>query len=195
MKLNLGCGKRHMPREYGWVNVDRSSKVGADEVVDIFQYPWHWDANTVDAVYASHIIEHIPHEPKMNPLVEVNSVMRARWQEIEDYDGWYCFFGELWRVCKPNARIQIVAPFGFTYGAFQDPTHTRFLVPQSFAYLTAEMVGGEDFDYNIPCLYRVDSCQFDMPKDYQGGMDKFGEDLPHTWNLTRNMYVELTVLK
>jgi hypothetical protein len=204
MKLNLGSGKNHLPIESGWVNIDKSDRVGADKIMDIFKFPWDFLDNSVEEFNLSHIVEHIPHEIKYAefPASETSlhspggiSLIRwvKRWNYLKEYDGFYAFFGEMWRIGKNGAKVHVVSPYGYTHEAFQDPTHTRNLVPQSFAYLTQEMVDGPDFDYNIPCMYKVVSCKFDLPNSMQES--EFAKVLTHWWDLTRNMYVELEIIK
>jgi hypothetical protein len=72
----------------------------------------------------------------------------------EEFDGFFVFFEECWRIMKPDALIHIRAPFGVSYASLCDPTHTRYLTPGSFGYLAGQ---DEDapFDYNIQCRYEV----------------------------------------
>lgn len=204
MKLNLGCG-RH-PRE-GWVNIDRSDIPEVDRRMDLFRYPWNIPDDSVEEVYCSHIIEHIPHEPKFSlegipvgslsaPIhVSEDSWSLKRWEELAQFDGFFCFFAEIWRVSKPNTIVEIVCPYGMTFGALQDPTHTRYIVPQSFAYLTSEIQNSPDFEYNVPCLYEIIGVRFDLPSNYEGKEELFAHDKDYFWNITRNMYVQLKVIK
>src|SRR5690606_36279029 len=50
-------------------------------------------------------------------------------------DGFYCFFSELNRVLVPGALVHIIVPYALSTGAFQVPTHRRFMTPDSFGYL------------------------------------------------------------
>jgi hypothetical protein len=49
-------------------------------------------------------------------------------------DAWYCMFYELWRVCTPGSIIHILSPYAWSQGAIVDPTHTRYLTPESFQH-------------------------------------------------------------
>jgi SAM-dependent methyltransferase len=55
MLLNLGCGN-HILKDC--INVDVSPYPGVDEVVDLSAPHWHWEDNSIDGIYANHIIEH-----------------------------------------------------------------------------------------------------------------------------------------
>ena len=56
IKLNLGCGSKKLP---GFVNVDSQPMEDPDVVVRLDVDRWPWDDNSVEAVEASHVIEHI----------------------------------------------------------------------------------------------------------------------------------------
>lgn len=142
--LNLGCGKvilpAHRPQhhwvipediytECEWVNVDHSPDVGANQVFDLFKYPWPLPSATYEGALLSHIAEHIPH------TINADDSERGRYLASLP-DGFYAFFAELYRVTKPNAPIHVIYPYALSTGAFQDPTHHRYIVPETFSYLT-----------------------------------------------------------
>ena len=60
MLLNLGSGNHILPN---CINVDITPYAGVDEVVDLSIFPWKWADNSIDGIYANHIIEHLP-DPK-----------------------------------------------------------------------------------------------------------------------------------
>lgn len=55
-RLNLGCGFAH---EDGYVNVDAFEVCKPDEVVNLDQYPWPWEDNSVDEILMLHTLEHL----------------------------------------------------------------------------------------------------------------------------------------
>lgn len=57
MRLNLGCGSHILPASEGWVNIDIHPGEGVDRVMSIvaLDYP----AESVDEIFARHVIEHI----------------------------------------------------------------------------------------------------------------------------------------
>jgi len=102
MKLNLGCGGKKLP---GWVNVDSQPMEDPDAVADLTT-PWPWPDSSVDEVFASHVIEHIaPVGPFMH------------------------FMSELWRVCKPGAKVEIILPHPRHDIFLSDPTHVHAVMP------------------------------------------------------------------
>lgn len=54
MKLHLGCGNIHLN---GWTNIDARPTDAADMVMDISTLD-HIENNTVDLIYACHVLEH-----------------------------------------------------------------------------------------------------------------------------------------
>lgn len=84
MKLNVG-GQQTIGRfPIGWICVDILA--GADIQQDISTTPLPWGANVADAVYCSHVIEHI-------------------WPWRHDF-----VVSEFYRVMKPGARLRVVVP-------------------------------------------------------------------------------------
>lgn len=159
--LNLGCGKTHFPsaKPAGhelvdaavytyplFVNIDKVEGVGADLVFDIFQYPWPLQDATFDGAIAAHLLEHVPHDIKINPTFEGSQ----RAKELSQLqDGWYAFFSELYRVLTPGALVHIVSPYGFSDGGITDPSHTRYLTMNTFTHsMTPEVGDGSTFKYN-----------------------------------------------
>ncbi len=108
MKLNLGCGH---DSKAGWTNVDRVALPGVDFVWDLERMPWPWPDDSCEAVYASHVLEHLPDK------------MRA----IE----------EIWRVCRHGASIEIRLPAWNHPLLWQDPTHRTAWHLDNFDYFQA----------------------------------------------------------
>ncbi len=106
MRLNLGCGGKILP---GWVNVDKFDTCGPDQVVDLEQFPWPWDDNTVTEVLLSHVLEHLG-------------------AATDTYLG---IIKELYRVCCDGAAITIVVPHPRHDNFLGDPTHVRPIVPDN----------------------------------------------------------------
>jgi len=133
-KLDLGAGRT--PRD-GFEAVDILP--GSAWLVNLASGSrWPWDDESVDELYSSHFIEHIPAE-----LV----VTRHGYQ-----DALLWFFDEAFRVCKAGALFTLRWPAYDHVWAFQDPTHRRFIPPQTLHYLCR--VGREELrvqGYNVRC--------------------------------------------
>jgi predicted SAM-dependent methyltransferase len=80
--LNLGCGQRWHP---DWRNVDLISTAPEVEAIDLLK-PWPFEHNFYDAIYCSHVLEHIPR--KTAPQ----------------------FVRQCWDVLKPGGILRIVVP-------------------------------------------------------------------------------------
>lgn len=102
LRLDLGAGQHPQP---GFVPIDR-------DTVDLFVTPWPWDTSTVDQVWCSHFVEHVPN------LIG--------------------FMNELWRILRGGASATIVHPYQHSSTAWGDPTHVRALNEDSWAYYNAE---------------------------------------------------------
>ena len=79
MILNLGCGKHIMK---GVVNIDIIKP--ADQLLDLSVMPWIWLNESVDGIFAAHIMEHFPDQEK--------------------------FLSECYRILKPGGFLKLNLP-------------------------------------------------------------------------------------
>ncbi|HEY9691121.1 MAG TPA: methyltransferase domain-containing protein [Oculatellaceae cyanobacterium] len=108
LRVDIGCGTN---KPANFTGVDIYPGVGVDIVADIskeFPFP----DSSVDELRAHDIIEHLP-------------------ERIHTMN-------EIWRVCKPGAKVDIRVPSTDGRGAFQDPTHISFWNINSFLYYCNE---------------------------------------------------------
>jgi predicted SAM-dependent methyltransferase len=117
IRLDLGCGVRP---KVGFEGVDKCA-VNADWHVDLLQFPWPWGDGTVAELHSAHFLEHIPAECDDSG---VDLLVR--------------FMDEAWRVLKPGGKFTVIVPNARSNRAFQDPTHRRFFVAETFWYFNAE---------------------------------------------------------
>jgi predicted SAM-dependent methyltransferase len=102
--IDLGCGPHKIPGSFG---VDRIPSPNVDLVCDLERFlPLKTDC--VDAVHASHLLEHIHN---LVGLME-----------------------EIYRVCRTGALVDIEVPYFTSRGAFRDPTHVHFISEETFQY-------------------------------------------------------------
>ncbi|RPH38349.1 methyltransferase domain-containing protein [bacterium] len=126
MKLNLGACDRAIP---GYLSVDIAPP--ADVVADLSK-PWPWENDSVEAVKAYQVFEHI---------ADSIHVMN-----------------ELWRVCRKGALVEIEVPSAsHGAGAFQDPTHKSFWTKNTFQYFEDGAAERERFGerYGIMARFKV----------------------------------------
>ena len=127
MKLNLGCGPKRIP---GYVGVDKEERVKPDLIAD-FEEGLPFKTDSVDQIYASHLLEHITN---FNPLME-----------------------EIFRVCKPGARVEIRAPYGLSEEGIADTTHVRLLCLHTFDYFDRSSWYSDIYNYN--CNLKVERAE------------------------------------
>lgn len=75
LKLHLGCGRRKLP---DFVHVDARDDVGADVVADItsLHKTQTYERNSVDLIYACHVLEHIPRPQLHDTLEEWHALLK-----------------------------------------------------------------------------------------------------------------------
>jgi predicted SAM-dependent methyltransferase len=93
MKLNLGCGK---DIRQNYINLDIVD-YGGNMVHDINKFPYPFEDDTFEEIYASHVLEHL--------------------------DNFHQVVTELYRISKPGALIIVYAPFFLNTKYFGEPDH------------------------------------------------------------------------
>ena len=107
-KLNIGCGIH--PRK-GYVNLDIAKLPHVDIIHNLDKYPWPFKDNTFDEIFCDNVLEHL--ESITRPMEEI------------------------YRICKPNAKIIIKVPIFPSVYAAVDPTHKQFFTYMTFDYFKA----------------------------------------------------------
>jgi predicted SAM-dependent methyltransferase len=101
MKINIGSGGTKYD---GYTTIDYDSSSNPDYALNLEKDPLPFDDNTVEAVIAHHILEHLG-------------------------DGYFHCLQELYRVCKHGAVIDIRVPHPRHDSFLADPTHKRPVTP------------------------------------------------------------------
>jgi predicted SAM-dependent methyltransferase len=116
LRLHLGCGARYLP---GWVHVDAQHFEHIDHQASIDNLSMFAD-NSVDEIYACHVLEHIPRTKILSTLAEWN------------------------RVMKPNAKVRIAVP---DWDAVVTHCHTH---PERLPEVMGLVTGGQrdDLDHH-----------------------------------------------
>lgn len=95
--LDLGCGKARHPDSIG---IDINPDSNADIIHDLNVFPYPFEDNSFDVVFADSIIEH---------LDDIPSVMN-----------------ELHRITRSGGKLIVITPYFSSLDAFTDPTHKHF---------------------------------------------------------------------
>jgi hypothetical protein len=171
VKLDLACGQS--PKE-GFEGVDLWE--GACHRWDLLQFPWPWKDSSVDELHCSHFIEHIP------------MATTAAGKDLL-----FAFFDECHRVLKPGGRMTVLCPNARSNRAFQDPTHRRFIVAETFLYLHKPWRVANKLDhYKVACDFHV-QCDPIVPTELtllhpEAQMRRFTE----SWNVILDWQAVLT---
>ncbi|GAB4134096.1 MAG: hypothetical protein Fur0046_05540 [Cyanobacteria bacterium J069] len=108
MRVDIGCGDS---KPEGFIGIDICPGPCVDIVADISK-SFPLEDSSVDELRAYDVIEHLP--DRLNTM------------------------NEIWRVCKPGARVDLFVPSTDGRGAFQDPTHVSFWNINSFLYFCVD---------------------------------------------------------
>ena len=108
--LAVGCGreKNKTPFRGKIVGVDVANLRGVDVVHDLNKYPWPFNEDEFDFIYADNVLEHL--DSIVKPLEEI------------------------WRITKKKGRIKIIVPLFPGIWTFADPTHKQVFTYMSFNY-------------------------------------------------------------
>lgn len=187
IKLDLGCGEH--PRE-GFEGVDAYAP-SAKHRIDLLKFPWPWADSSVEELHCSHFAEHIP-ACYVQPDGSYTLVQGA-----DGVDLFFAFFNECWRILKRDAAMLVVTPALQSVRAFQDPTHRRFIAPQTLLYLNAEWrrLNGLDHYLGAVCNFGVNSLPT-VPKELtllspEAQQRRFQE----SWNTVVDWHTTLKVIK
>lgn len=166
MKLLLGGGNI---KKEGYTNVDILPLENVDIVADITKGIPLAD-NSVDAVLANNILEHLP---------DTVFIMR-----------------EIWRVCKPGAKVVIKVPYFRSTAAFKDPTHIKFFTERTMEYFDKSYSDrGLLPDYMFDFSFKTEKIIFNY---YYRGIKYLpfiGFLRRHFWDVVKTIVYELTVEK
>ncbi len=112
--INIGCGKlvKKSTSNIKWINLDAEKWEGVDIIHNLEKTPLPFKDNSIDGIYASHILEHVTN------LTEL--------------------LKDLHRICKKNAIIRIRVPYFASADAYCNHTHVRCFTLKSFKMYSPE---------------------------------------------------------
>jgi hypothetical protein len=174
VRLDFGCGQ-HCRKNFEGVDVCNLKSI--KHRVDLLKFPLPWSDSSVDEIWCSHYIEHIPAREVTNSdlLLDFDDA------NMLGQDMFFAFFDECWRILKPNSNITLIWPALQTNRAFKDPTHRRFIPLETLPYLNAGWRKANSLDhYHVRCNFEK------IPR---------GEQSPKSWTDKINYRVTLRTLK
>jgi hypothetical protein len=172
IKLDIACGNN---KREGFIGMDITDKdTQADIVHNVLKTPWPLEEGSVEEVWCSHFIEHIPHGDGYN-------------------DPFFDFFNELWRVMAPGATATFLFPYYTSSRAHQDPSHNRFILESTFLYLSEawrKMNGLQH--YPIKTDFYVVKIDHGISEEYHGkSNDAVNYAAMHNWNVVHDLMVTI----
>jgi predicted SAM-dependent methyltransferase len=166
LRIQLGGGD---DRKEGFVNIDILSLPSVDIVADINKGIPLPD-NSVVEVLANYILEHIE---------DVPSLME-----------------ELYRVCKPNAKVVIKVPYFKSTAAFKDPTHVSFFTERTFEYFDRDFIENKKLpEYKLKMNFKVTKLTFNYYTRGTRFIPFVGLLRRFLWDIVKSIVVELRVVK
>jgi hypothetical protein len=181
-KLDIACGQR---KTEGFKGIDMGGN--ADIVHDLMDFPWPIKASSVKEMVCNHFVEHIPHEAPIR-------LKDSNWE----YDGFYMFFQEVYRVAANGATIEITHPYSRSDRAFWDPTHTRYIHETSYYYLNREWRTAQMLEHYIPDI-NFDVVTIDgqmIPDDIISRNIEYQNHARTYWfNVVNDLHIILKVVK
>ena len=197
-RLDLGCGQN--PRE-GFEGVDLYGEK-AKHKVDLFKFPWPFADGSVDEIHCSHFLEHVPAREinERDAPSFPSSAFEYRFQEKDadrflGQDMLFAFMDECWRILKPDAWMHVIVPSGRSNRAFQDPTHRRFFVQETFLYFAAEWRKLNALDhYRAHCNFGVEINHSLPQEETTRSAEAQAMRFQHYWNVTVDWIAKLKKL-
>ena len=149
MKINIGSGDKKIE---GFVTCDYDPLSNPDYVFNLETDRFPFEDNTVEAVVAHHVLEHLG-------------------------EGYFHCLQELYRVCQHGALIDIVVPHPRSDAFLADPTHRRAITPlgmQLFSKKFNELCRNQNYSSSrLADYYNVDFELVDY--NYTPGRDYINE--------------------
>ena len=74
IKLNLGCDNFKLG---GFINIDINPKVHPDICMNLLDLDKKFEANSVDFIFAGHVLEHLPYEQSLDVLKKCYRILKS----------------------------------------------------------------------------------------------------------------------
>jgi SAM-dependent methyltransferase len=136
--LHLGSGFAPIA---GATTVDLNPAARPHVIWDLNKRPWPFADNSFEIVVALNIVEHL--------------------------DDFLSVMGEIHRVARPGAMVNILVPHFSSGAAFVDPTHKQHLSARSCDYFIEGSSIEKDYGYYVPYRYELVRCFVELAPAYR----------------------------
>lgn len=204
VRLDLGCGQNVRD---GFEGVDLYAPI-AKHRVNLFAFPLPWADNSVDELHCSHFLEHLPAREvgredlvdKLGNRLVPHGLGVTNWSDhsvVENspflgQDFLFAFMDECWRILKPSAWMTVIVPSGRSNRAFQDPTHRRFFVQETFGYFNADWRKAMGLDHYRARCHFVSNVVGSIPQEETLRSEEAAKErFMHYWNVTVDWHAKL----
>jgi SAM-dependent methyltransferase len=178
MKINIGAGEDKILE---FASCDNDPLSNPDYLFDLERDTFPFEDNSVDAVVAHHVLEHLG-------------------------DGYFHCLKELYRVCKHGTIIDVRVPHPRHYHFINDPTHKRPITPDGLKLFSRKY---NDFwkdsrASRLGYVYGVDFEVFDVQEipdpAYRDAFEGKQADMVQRYihehnNIVAEYYIKLVVIK
>lgn len=156
IRLDVGCGANKRP---GWVGLDVREMDGVDIVHNILEIPWPVPDDSACIIQLSHLIEHLP--PTSYRLKKKYNQPGGTLLDVELESFWTlpAIMNEMWRILEDDGQVWITAPYGWSHGFVQDPTHAKPINETLFQYFDPQC-----YLYSIykPRPWRINTVEYQL---------------------------------
>lgn len=193
LRLDLACG-RALVSGFKGVDLYRDDC----ERVDLCRFPWPWSDDSVEELRCSHFVEHVPSRcvEERDIVLTQNFKTETHFRDEIEFVGrdMLCaFMEEAHRVLVPGGKFTVIAPHARSHGAFQDPTHRRYLVEETFYYFDRQwrIENGVDH-YTARCDFEIHIALRADPRQ-EAAMSRLSKhEIAQRWNLVDEIVCTMT---
>lgn len=187
VRLDLACGETPLK---GFQSVDLFAKK-PNHRVDLLAFPWPWKNGSVDEINCSHFIEHIP-------MVYVTLTGEYNLMPgVGRVDLLLAFFNECGRILRKGGVMKCTWPALQSARAFWDPTHRRFIPPQTMQYLGKGWREASKLDHylGVTCDLLAEVCPTVDGQELLRAPEVSQSRVTHMWNVAQDWVATLRKVK
>jgi predicted SAM-dependent methyltransferase len=167
MKLDFGCGQNPTP---GYEGVDIVPLEGVTHVVDLKQFPYPFEDESVEEIVSNHFVEHLTGDERIK------------------------FFNECYRILIPGGTMRHVHPYYKSVRAVQDPTHQWPPISENqYFYWSANWMKANKLEhYPIKCNFEFQIAYTWQDPQWANKNDQMQQfAINHYFNVVADMIVNM----